>query len=224
MSDSALGSDWPKRHVVAGVDFSEQTALVIDRALELSASRDAMLHVAHATRDSPHGALLLEPSFPRHLSLVAAEQELAAVVTTRTAHAPHVPPRGVMTHVFSGDPARALSALAADLDAELIVVGTHDRRGLSRFLHGSVTRKLVRRAPCPVIVVREREPLPELAPACPACVVVRRQTAGRELWCEQHQHNLGRRHTYHYTSRNVSAHENMPLVLEPSDAAAPLRH
>jgi universal stress protein A len=56
--------------------------------------------------------------------------------------------------VESGDPRDVITHKAKDLDAELIVMGTHGRRGLSRALIGSVAESVVRTAPCSVLVVR----------------------------------------------------------------------
>jgi nucleotide-binding universal stress UspA family protein len=54
-----------------------------------------------------------------------------------------------------GDPAGEIVRLAADEDAEMIVLGTHGRSGLARVLMGSVAESVVRRALCPVLVYRE---------------------------------------------------------------------
>ena len=54
-----------------------------------------------------------------------------------------------------GDPAGEIVRLAGEEHAELIVLGTHGRTGLSRLLMGSVAEAIVRRAPCPVLVYRE---------------------------------------------------------------------
>ncbi len=58
------------------------------------------------------------------------------------------------TLVLSGDPRAALIDQAADIGADLIVVGTHDLTGLTGFLLGSVARAVVRHAPCSVEIVR----------------------------------------------------------------------
>jgi len=55
--------------------------------------------------------------------------------------------------VLEGHPARALADHALSLPADLIVMGTHGRRGFERFVLGSVTERLVRLAPCPVLTV-----------------------------------------------------------------------
>ena len=48
----------------------------------------------------------------------------------------------------------SLNSLIRSIEGDLLVVGTHDRRGLSHFFLGSVAERLVRSAPCPVLVVR----------------------------------------------------------------------
>lgn len=54
-----------------------------------------------------------------------------------------------------GDPAAEIVRIAADEQAEMIVLGTHGRTGMTRLLMGSVAEAVVRRAPCPVLVYRE---------------------------------------------------------------------
>ena len=53
-----------------------------------------------------------------------------------------------------GDPGSAITEYAKDKDAELIVISTHGRTGLSRFMIGSVAERVVRLAHCPVLVIR----------------------------------------------------------------------
>jgi len=54
-----------------------------------------------------------------------------------------------------GDPAGEIVRIAEDEGAEMIVLGTHGRTGVTRLLMGSVAEAVVRRAPCPVQVYRE---------------------------------------------------------------------
>src|SRR5262245_59069946 len=53
-----------------------------------------------------------------------------------------------------GDPARAIVQVAREVPCDLIILGTHGRRGLARLLMGSVAEQVVRKAPCPVVTVR----------------------------------------------------------------------
>ncbi len=68
-----------------------------------------------------------------------------------------------------GDPAGEIVRLATDEQAEMIVLGTHGRTGMTRLLMGSVAESIVRRAPCPVLIYREaaerlaRKPQPATA-------------------------------------------------------------
>jgi len=54
-----------------------------------------------------------------------------------------------------GDPASEIVRIADERKADMIVLGTHGRTGLTRMLMGSVAESIVRRAPCPVLVYRE---------------------------------------------------------------------
>ena len=54
-----------------------------------------------------------------------------------------------------GDPAGEVVRMATDENAEMIIIGTHGRTGMTRLLMGSVAEAIVRRAPCPVLVYRE---------------------------------------------------------------------
>jgi nucleotide-binding universal stress UspA family protein len=55
--------------------------------------------------------------------------------------------------VVTGDPAVELMRYAAAQHVQLIIIGTHGRRGVTRFLMGSVAERVLREAPCAVLVV-----------------------------------------------------------------------
>jgi nucleotide-binding universal stress UspA family protein len=57
--------------------------------------------------------------------------------------------------IKAGDPARRILDVAESENANLIVLGTHQRRGLQRLMKGSVTESVLRQAPCPVFVFRQ---------------------------------------------------------------------
>ena len=119
----------------------------------------------------------------------------------------------VVTHVRVDAKAQEIAQLASDLEAELVVIGTHGRRGMSRVLMGSVAEACVRLAPCPVLVVRPKRPtplVPVIEPPCPACVNARLETKGATLWCEQHRERHGRRHTYNFVDRTNRQRESLP--------------
>jgi hypothetical protein len=65
-------------------------------------------------------------------------------------------PMRVACHLRRQDPAREITQLAADMQADLVVVGMRDRGGLSRFFLGSVAENVARLAPCSVLVFRPK--------------------------------------------------------------------
>jgi nucleotide-binding universal stress UspA family protein len=79
-------------------------------------------------------------------------------------------------HVFlEGDPASEIVRYAADAAIDLIVMGTHGRTGLERLLMGSVAEKVMREAPCSILVVKLPKgiPVPEKAEVHVAAVPVK---------------------------------------------------
>jgi len=142
-----------------------------------------------------------------------AEARLAAF---RAAHPEaKLGPENIRAHQRLEVPSEEIAQLAADVEADLVVVGTHGRRGLTRMMLGSVAEATVRLAPCPVLVVRPKAlpaSVPAIQPPCPLCIEARRASGGKEYWCEQHSQHHGQRHTYHQSDR-VGADTNMPLVM-----------
>ncbi|HEX6766046.1 MAG TPA: universal stress protein, partial [Polyangiaceae bacterium] len=122
-------------------------------------------------------------------------------------------PARIVGHLRFDSPAREIAELARDLEAHLVIVGTHGRHGLLRVMLGSVAEGVVRLSPCPVLVVRPREvpDVPRIEPACEHCVKTRIATGGQRLFCNQHSEEHGPRHTYHHSER-MSGDGGMPLV------------
>jgi nucleotide-binding universal stress UspA family protein len=66
----------------------------------------------------------------------------------------------VETIVIKGIPFHEIINAATEIGADLIVIGTHGRTGLSHVVMGSVAEKVVRKASCPVLTVRMPSPIP----------------------------------------------------------------
>jgi universal stress protein A len=69
----------------------------------------------------------------------------------------------------TGDPHLEITRAATELGIDLIIISTHGHKGLTRMLLGSTAEKVVRHAPCPVLIVRETER--EFIPCDPAAPV-----------------------------------------------------
>jgi len=176
--------------VLVGIDFSEIAALALADAIEEVASRPlAELHLA-TVFDSDH--LEIVPLEDRKKSLSGIADSLAERLASTAAAAwdrhrtliPSTKPAPTFAHVRVGAIAEQLATLAADVHADLVVVGTHGRRGLTRLMMGSVAERTVRLAPCPVLVVRPRDVTHE---PCAACVNARAASVGASWWCATHR-------------------------------------
>lgn len=209
--------------IVVGVDFSEASELAAQKAFELAAQQPpSEVHLVNVVQTyGPQVAyeMPVDTSALSVLTIAEARSRFSRYVDEAYARYskqnPSRPVQRVVAHVRFDAIADELSQLAADLEADLVVVGTHGRRGLSRMLLGSSAEATVRLAPCPVLVVRPKavpEAPPRIEPPCPRCVEARRASNGSEMWCEQHRERHGQRHTYHQRDR-VSSDAEMPLLM-----------
>jgi nucleotide-binding universal stress UspA family protein len=96
----------------------------------------------------------------------------------------------LIAHLAVGEPGREILQLAGDLEADVVVVGTHAKNAIERVLVGSVAQTVVKKAHCAVVVARAKdyphETVPEIEPPCPRCLETQRRSKGRELWCDVH--------------------------------------
>jgi nucleotide-binding universal stress UspA family protein len=219
--------------ILAGVDYSTAGDLALERALELATEkRSATVHVINVLPVYQAGAAIdsegTRGAWAGTLPSVNDAAEQLRLYTQRRIDAFRAAHQDfdlafldtVTAHQRVDVPSEEIARLASEIDADLIVVGTHGRRGLSRLLLGSVAEGIVRLGPCPVLVVRPKASgpqvqdaeVPAIEPACPRCLEVRRETHGAELWCEQHREHHGPRHTYHQGDR-TAAEANLPLVM-----------
>ncbi len=143
--------------VLCPTDFSSSAGQALELAVLVARSFGAELHVLHGivlhTAD-PHSPTYHLPNLEE---IEATLQRTAASALARDI-APHAD--GVLRIIevqrrapFAGE---AILEYAEEINADLIVMGTHGRRGLSHLLLGSVANEVVRRAPCPVMTVRPR--------------------------------------------------------------------
>lgn len=211
--------------IVVAVDYSESGKLAFDRALELASEKpNAEVHVVNVlpvyqtgAADPVNGAWA--GSLP---TIEAATEELRSYVEKARDVFKAAHPGSnlgflakMVAHQRISVPSEEIAQLAADVEADLIVLGTHGRRGVPRLILGSVAEATLRLAPCPVLVVRPKAipvPGPAIEPPCPRCLEARKESHGKELWCAQHRERHGQRHTYHQGDR-TSAEANMPLVV-----------
>lgn len=141
------------KQILVATDFSEPAEVATDYGRDLARSYGATLHVMHVIEDM---LALYAPDLG--FALIDVERNIAAAAERDLAslQAPgHDAFRSVV--VRSANVSHAITQYAKTHDIDLIIVGTHGRGAVSRFLMGSVAERVVRTAPCPVLTVRAHE-------------------------------------------------------------------
>lgn len=132
-------------HIVAGIEMDATGEVVFERVVDLtSGMTNYRIHFCHACGDATEDSERAD----RHLS--EGEARLQRWAVDRVLGTPMM--GNVDLHVALGTGDEVLCQLAADLEAELIVVGTHHKNRWQQLAKGSVMQKLVDHAPCSVLV------------------------------------------------------------------------
>lgn len=160
-------------------DGSDGADAALDHAVDHARTYDATLHVLFVAKDDfgPSGMVEKEHEGVRRSEMVGGDEieaERAQASKTGMTNKPPEPEGPVHEHghhvvesvadsvagvpvetaVLSGDPHKRIRDYADEHGADLIVMGTHGRTGVDRYLLGSVTEKVVRTADQPVLTVR----------------------------------------------------------------------
>jgi nucleotide-binding universal stress UspA family protein len=141
--------------ILVPTDFGEASDCAVEYALELAKALGSEIVLMHAFEipaiGFPDGALVATAEMTNRVL------EGAQVGLDR--QAAQYEGRGIemRTVIKQGDAWRSIIATAEELGADLIVMGTHGRRGLPRALLGSVAEKVVRTAHCPVLTVHKAD-------------------------------------------------------------------
>jgi len=140
------------RHILVPTDFSEGSTRAFETALDMAVDSGAimtLLHVQHLPTSVFPDVIL--PIAPEMMRDAERSMELVLDEWCGRAHAAGVP---CDRRMAMGATHTEICNTAEEIDADLIVIGTHGRSGLSHALLGSVAEKVVRKAPCPVLTVR----------------------------------------------------------------------
>jgi nucleotide-binding universal stress UspA family protein len=138
--------------ILVPLDFSEASDNALDYAIDIAKKLDARIVVMHAFEiplvGFPDGVLAATAEIASRI-LNSAQGALDDAIAKRK-------DTGVpMTSLLrQADPREAITGAAKELGAELVIMGTHGRRGLARALIGSVAEGVVRTSSVPVLTVR----------------------------------------------------------------------
>ncbi len=140
--------NFPPKNILVPTDFSKGAEVALDYALELAGKVGGKVHLLHA---------YMIPAFPEDggvLRQLVTEMETVAEKTLDQL-AEKRRSTGALGQLLVkvGDAREQIIQCAVDLQVDLLVMGTHGRRGLKRMFLGSVAEAVLRMAPCPVLVV-----------------------------------------------------------------------
>ena len=137
-----------ERKILFPTDFSHTGDSALELATTLARERGAKLLIVHVEEPpAAYGAGEMYYGMPDPVT-----DDLRKMLEQVGPPDPQVP---CERRLITGDPATAIAQLAQEEGVELIVMGTHGRTGLMRLLMGSVAEAVVRRAPCPVLTLRQ---------------------------------------------------------------------
>ena len=143
-------------HILVATDFSEPADVALTYGRDLARAYDATLHVMHVIENM---LAFYGPDIGFAMADVERNIETAVQRDLDSTVAKHGgdPLRVVTTVKRGSNVAQAITEHAGANAIDLIIVGTHGRGAVSRFLMGSVAERVVRSAPCPVLTVHAHE-------------------------------------------------------------------
>ena len=134
--------------ILIPTDGSEGTRGAVEHVIDLATTYEAALHTIYVI-DTNVG---VDSSVPGTLDALEEVGENAIDEVIRQAEAAGV--NTIERVVAQGPPHQAILDYVEEHDIDLVVMGTHGRTGLDRYLLGSVTEKVVRLSDAPVLTVR----------------------------------------------------------------------
>ena len=139
------------KRILVATDFSVAAETALDNAVALASTLGARIYLVHAYQlpvvGFPDGVLLTSAATASGI-ITLAEKELAACVAKRSESSVEIVPI-----LQQADPREAVLAVAREVSADLVIMGTHGRQGLARAIIGSVAESVVRTSPVPVMTV-----------------------------------------------------------------------
>ena len=134
--------------ILIPTDGSEAADAAVEHAIDHAVRYGATLHVVHVVDE-----LAVPPTADGGRVLAALEEQGRAAIERVAQRAGNADVDTTESAVLSGPPHQAILDYVAEHDVDLVVMGTHGRRGLDRLLLGSVTERVVRLADVPVLTV-----------------------------------------------------------------------
>jgi nucleotide-binding universal stress UspA family protein len=149
-------ADAPPTVVLVAIDFSPTSRRALRWALDHARHAPCHLHTVHVVERRWKLTDLRADLDTLRAELVDVHDAAVAELSPLVDDDERARIGSLHEHVRLGDPAGEIVALAGELNADLVVVGSHGGEALRRFFTGTIANKVVRDAPCPVVVVKDR--------------------------------------------------------------------
>ncbi|NTU67497.1 MAG: universal stress protein [Chlorobiaceae bacterium] len=136
------------KKIICPVDFSELSRKAMQYANEFARLSDAKVFLVGVVENDPtinysHGLEKEGADEEQKLAALIDEEQMAGIVADYA--------------IYEGSAEECILDYAKRQEADVIIMGSHGRRGLKRMILGSVAEHVIRRAPCPVLIVKENE-------------------------------------------------------------------
>lgn len=136
------------KKIICPVDFSGLSRKAMQYANEFAKLSGGQIFLVGVVENDPtinysHGLETERAEEQKKLEALIEEEQMAGIVADYV--------------IYEGFPEECILDYAKRQDADIIIMGSHGRRGLKRMILGSVAEHVIRRAPCPVLVVKENE-------------------------------------------------------------------
>ena len=141
----------PIKRILAATDFSPLGNAAVERAIMLAAREKAKLHAVHAFPKLDALNAILATGDSLHGQLRGAAQENLDELTRQAAAGA----AKISAEVLEGSAAEVISRAAGDFSPDLIVSGAHAKGAVQQFFLGGTASRILERASCPVLVVRQ---------------------------------------------------------------------
>ncbi len=145
------------KHIVTPIDFSDNSKLIADSAAFLAGKFGASLNLVFVVQNFEDYSGFFVPQM--HMPnledelLTGAEARMATFVDEYREDYTQLGVEDIVAKVLMGDVGEQIVDYATEIQADMIVMGTHGYKGLEKIMFGSVADKVVRAADCPVTTI-----------------------------------------------------------------------
>lgn len=145
------------RRVLTPIDFSDNSKLIAESAAYMAGKFNASMYLIFVVQnfEDYSGFFVPQMSMPNleNELVEGAEEKMSSFCQELQATCDNFGVAELHHRVFMGDVAEKIVDFAAEIQSDLVIMGTHGYKGLEKIMFGSVADKVVRGAHCPVMTI-----------------------------------------------------------------------